>query len=177
MPFLCTHFSNPTPIKLLLLPFFLDTILLKVSHNLYNGKSNGQFSAPTLLQPSPVFYTDYYFLLLEAFATLGLQSSSPLISLAILCFSPPQCLLFIFALFFHFLDNLIKSHGFKYNLLLISNFTSLSWKSECQIHQSSFLYNIVTGGQVISQYVPYVAPHQGHLVNGNYIFLIPLVNK
>lgn len=144
MPFLCTHFSNPTPIKLLLLPFFLDTILLKVSHNLYNGKSNGQFSAPTLLQPSPVFYTACYFLLLEAFATLGLQSSSPLISLAILCFSPPQCLLFIFALFFHFLDNLIKSHGFKYNLLLISNFISLSWKSECQIHQSSFLYNIVT---------------------------------
>lgn len=34
-------------------------------------KSNGQFSAPPLLHPSPVFYTVNYFLVQEALAKLG----------------------------------------------------------------------------------------------------------
>lgn len=144
MPFLCTHFSNPTPIRLLPLPSLLYTFLLKVSHDLCNGNPMVSF------QPLPYFSHHQYFtqpvisFFWKHLLHLAFRAGSPLISLATLCFSPPQCLLFIFTLFIHFLDNLIKSHGFKHKLLLISNSMSLSWKSEFQMHQSNFLYNFVT---------------------------------
>lgn len=70
MQLLSTCFLNSTPFRFLF-PLQLHSTLIKVNHNLHGGQSNGQFSAPPLLHPSPVFYTVNYFLVQEALAKLG----------------------------------------------------------------------------------------------------------
>lgn len=72
--FFCTYFDNHTPISPLLL-LQLHMFLVKVNCDLHNGKSNGQVLATTMFFIAPGLYTDNYFLLLEAFATLGIKGS------------------------------------------------------------------------------------------------------